>query len=115
MVTQEPEKKKHADYSLRRVAELAGNEAVSYAFTRVQMDIENLGYSLTEVCECLSALRAQDFSHSERYGPTLPWNDVYKVTWGTLRQPDTDLYIKFRMDRDLLIIELCSFHQPRNL
>ncbi len=113
MVTEPAEKKPHADYSLGRVAELAARESVRYAFTRVASDIENLGYALADVCECLGGLRPEDFSHSERYRPHLPWHDVYKTRWTLPDKPTDALYIKFRMDRDLLIIELCSFHLHR--
>lgn len=107
------ERKQDADYSLQRVAELASRSAVSYAYTRVQRDIDNLGYERTEVCECLLALRTVHFSHSERYRLRGPWHDVYKIDWAPAgREPDS-LYVKFRMDGGLLVIELCSFHQPR--
>lgn len=113
MVTQPPERKADADYSLARVHELAHRESVHYAGTRVQVDVANLGYSLEEVCICLSSLRPIDFSHSERYTPRGVWHDVYKLSWGLPGRVPDNLYVKFRMDDGVLVIELCSFHQHR--
>lgn len=107
------ETKPSADYSLQRVAELAARMAVSYATTSVQRDVANLGYERDEVCECLCALHEADFSHSERYRPTGPWHDVYKIDWAPEGSNPDPLYVKFRMDGDLLVIELCSLHLHR--
>lgn len=113
MVTQPPERKADADYSLSRVHELAGRDSVRFAYTRVQADIANLGYGQDEVCSCLSALQASDFSHSERYTSQGKWHDVYKISWRLSARAPDHLYVKFRMDDDVLVIELCSFHQHR--
>lgn len=115
MVTQPPETKADADYSLARVFELAARQSLRYAGTRVQLDVDNLGYGFEEVCACLRSLRPTHFSHSERYAPRGRWHDVYKLSWGLPGRAADDLYVKFRMDDDVLIIELCSFHQPRSL
>jgi len=113
MVNPDPERKADADYSLGRVAELACWQCVRYAGTRVTLDVDALDYALDDVCACLLELRAGDFSHSERYCADGPWHDVYKPCWAPSgRRPD-DIYVKFRMDSGLLVIELCSFHQPR--
>lgn len=113
MVTQPPERKADADYSLARVSELAARESVHYASTRVQNDVANLGYGLAEVCACLSSLSSNDLSHSERYRRGGAWHDVYKISWSLPGRVPDDLYIKFRMDGDLLVIDLCSFHRHR--
>ena len=96
------ETKTSADYSLQRVAVLASQLAVSYASTRIALDIDNLGYGREEVCACLCALRTAHFSHSERYRPTGPWHDVYRVDWGPQAAAPDSLYVKFRMDGELL-------------
>jgi len=86
---------------------------VQYAGTRVTLDIDALDYVLDDVCTCLAALGPQHFSHSERYRANGPWHDVYKTSWAPPgRQPDT-LYVKFRLSGDLIVIQLCSFHQHR--
>lgn len=107
------ETKPSADYSLQRVAELAARMAVSYASTRITLDIENMGYGLEEVCSCLRDLQDAHFSHSERYRPGGPWHDVYKLDWAPPGSEPDSLYVKFRMDGDLLVIGLCSFHLQR--
>ncbi|MBL0039622.1 MAG: type II toxin-antitoxin system MqsR family toxin [Xanthomonadales bacterium] len=112
MVTQFPEKKQDADYSLVRVHDLAARQSLRYAGTRVQLDVANLGYGLDDVCACLGSLRAEDFSHSERYVARGKWHDVYKLRWG-IGRPLDDLYVKFRLDDDVLVIELCSLHLQR--
>lgn len=112
MVSQK-ETKTSADYSLQRVAALASRLAVSYASTRIALDIDNLGYGREEVCACLCELRNTHFSHSERYRPNGPWHDVYRIDWAPQGSKPDALYVKFRMDGDLLVIELCSFHRHR--
>ena len=113
MVTNSPERKNDADYSLHRVRELAARESVNYAGTRVQWDVDNLGLSFEDVCRCLGSLDARDFSHSERYSTKGAWHDVYRKSWASRPGPPDDLYIKFRLDSNVLVIELCSFHLPR--
>lgn len=107
------ETKTSADYSLQRVAELASREAVAYATTSAERDVENLGYGRKEVCACLCELRDAHFTRSERYRPNGPWHDVYRIDWAPQGSKPDSLYVKFRMDGGLLVIELCSFHLHR--
>lgn len=115
MVNRAPERKPDADYSLQRVAELASCKAVCFASTSVQRDSINLGYDQIDVCECMQALRPVHFSHAERYRPHGPWHDVYKIDWAPQGCEPDPLYVKFRMDDGLVVIELCSFHRQRFL
>lgn len=113
MVTSSPERKAHAEYSLSRVRALAAREAVRYVGTRVQLDVDALGYGLADVCACLMSLREADFAHSERYAIGGKWHDVFRVAWGLPgKRPDL-LYLKLRLDDDVVVIELCSFHLSR--
>ena len=113
MVNPAPERKADADYSLQRVVELASRLAVAFSSKSVQRDVENLGYERDDVCDCIAALQVHHFSHSERYRPGGPWHDVYRIEW-VLEEADADpLYIKFRLNGDLILIELCSFHRQR--
>lgn len=109
------ETKTRADYSLPRVVELASRKALAYATTSAQRDVANLGYGLEEVCSFLCDLQDAHFSHSERYRPAGPWHDVYRLEWAPPGSEPDCLYVKFRMDGDLLVIELCSFHLQRFL
>lgn len=113
MVSHQTERKSSADYSLEHVARLARQRQLAYATSSAQRDVENLGYGRDEVCACLCDLRDAHFSHSERYRPGGPWHDVYMVDWAPSGSAPDSLYVKFRMDGGLLVIELCSFHLPR--
>jgi hypothetical protein len=115
MVTRGPSRRDTSSCSLTRVKELAADQAVTYASSRVENDITNLRYSLSDVCECLAALEPRDFSHSELHETAPAWLDVYKMSFQVDPNPVDDLYIKFKLDRDCIVIVLCSFHRERNL
>jgi hypothetical protein len=113
MVTHGPEQRAYPCYSLDRIRELATDGCVRYAGTRVSIDVDNLGLLLDDVCACLASLDASCFHGSERYVEEGPWHDIYRCTWGPVgRRPD-NLYIKLRLGRTCLIIDLCSFHMDR--
>lgn len=114
MVTSEKERRASPTYSLNRIRELAGQGAVNYGSSKVLNDVENLSYGLQTVCECLASLAESDFCHAERYGPKSIWLDVYKITYNGYRDFTDDLYIKLKLDRDCLVIVLCSFHRESN-
>lgn len=97
MVTSEPEKRPHAEYSLAWVAQLATRQSVQYASTRVTCDVDALGYVLDDVCACLAGLQSDQFSHSERYRPDGTWHDVYRTSWALPGRRSDEHYLKFRM------------------
>jgi hypothetical protein len=110
MVTQWMEKRDRPESSLERIHELAAQQEVAYGSTRVQRHIDNLGYSLEAVCECLRCLTPGHFQHSVRYSANGPWQDVYLITYRSPSNHDDDLYIKLKLTRDCICVVLCSFH-----
>lgn len=113
MVNPNVERRDYVAYSLDHVRRLATEGHVRYAGTRVTLDVENLGLVLDDVCDCLSTLTDEHFCHAERYAATGPWHDVYQRSWSKDPGPADDLYIKFRLGRHCLIVDLCSFHRER--
>ncbi|TAN04139.1 MAG: type II toxin-antitoxin system MqsR family toxin [Rhodanobacteraceae bacterium] len=113
MVTREAERRPYATWALSRIHERAMRGSVRYGGTRVQLDVDNLGLNVDDVCECLATLEESCFQHSERYAADGPWNDVYRRLWAPAGRAPDDLYIKLRLDRGCLTITLCSFHQSR--
>ena len=115
MVTQKPLRRSTPRYALARVRELAGQEEVSYASSRVQYDTDGLGYSFEEVCRCLSQLEDTDFQHSEQYADSGIWLDVYLLKYEAPNGAIDDLYIKLKLNRNCICVVLCSFHQERDI
>ncbi len=114
MVNSVTERDRFPRYSLERIRELASSEKVVYCGTRVGIDIGNLGLNLEAVCNCIAQLdAAAHFRHSERYAADGPWHDVYGCAWSASGGPADDLYIKLRLGRSCLIVDLCSFHLDR--
>jgi hypothetical protein len=110
MVTLYVEKRRKAEWSLDRIHELAAQQSINYASSRVQNTTGNLGYSVEAVCECLSKLTSNDFQHAVRYGESDPWLDVYQIKYLGPTAYEDSLYIKLRLNRDCILIVLCSFH-----
>lgn len=104
------EKRDKPEWSLTRIHDLAAQQAISYASSRVQRDTSNLGYSVESVCKCLSSLSADHFQHSVRYSDSEPWLDVYLVKYRGPTDQDDPVYIKLKLNRDCILIVLCSFH-----
>lgn len=114
MVNSITERDRFPRYSLDRVRELAVIEKVVYVGTRVGIDIHNLGYGLEDVCTCIANLEvATHFRHSERYSEQGLWHDVYACEWSVNGGPADHLYIKLRLGRGCLLVDLCSFHLDR--
>lgn len=104
------ETKDDPEYGLEGVRRIAGFKQVNYKGRRVQRHVANLGYSLDDVCDWICALQESDFDHSERYEGDGRWHDVYLLHHPVPADPRERLYIKFRVSRDCVFIELCSFH-----
>src|SRR3546814_20571605 len=104
------ETKDEPEYSLSAVHRIAGFQQVVYVSRRVQKHVNDLGYQLDDVCALLCSLDEDDFRKSERYVDDQRWHDVYLLRHPTLNAPRERLYIKFRLSRDFVLIDICSFN-----
>jgi hypothetical protein len=98
------------EYSLDGVRRLAGFQQVHFMYRRVQKHLDNLGFGIDDVCARLGALELSNFHRSECYDNDARWHDVYFLPHPVSTNPNERLYIKFRVSRDCVWIELCSFH-----
>ncbi len=88
---------------------------IEYRGRIVQRDINNLGYELTDVAQCVKRLSVGDHRKSIRYEDR-PTDDVYMCTFTRAGNEDSgpdDLYIKFCLVDGCLSIDLGSFHLRR--
>lgn len=125
MVTRIAEKRDSCCSSLARIKALAAEEAVLFESRRVEHRASALGYSFSEVCTCISELRAEDFAHAVRYqndaDKWTPWLDVYLMSYqkemsaGDVGPVTDDLYIKLRLASNCLVVSLHSFHREGDL
>lgn len=106
----DPETKDEPEYGLAAVHRLAGFQQVVYVSKRLQRHVDELDFRLDDVCHALGALQPSDFHRSERYADDPRWHDVYLWPHPTDSDPRQRLYIKFRLTRDCVYIDLCSFH-----
>jgi hypothetical protein len=104
------ETRNECEYSLEGVRRLAGFQQVRFMSRRIQRHVDALGFGLEEVCVRLSSLCEANFHHSERYADDQRWHDVYLLPHPAAANLNERIYIKFRLDRDCVWIELCSFH-----
>src|SRR5690606_19356470 len=68
------------DFSLEAVHRLARFKQVEFASSRVHNQLDGLGYSVEDVCDCLQALEEKHFSKSITYDAG-GWMDVYLRQW----------------------------------
>lgn len=102
--------KDQPEYSLDGLKRLARFGQVQFMSSRITRHLSNLGLGIDDVCVRLCELQATDFHRSERYGDDARWHDVYLLPHPVASNPRERLYIKFRVSRDCVWIELCSFH-----
>lgn len=107
-------KEKEPYYNLAAVHAAAKAENIEYRGRRVSVDIAELGYRLSDVAGCLLSLTRDGFhkAHHRRDGSI---DDAYRVRYprpGGDNEVD-DLYVKFRLVQDCLIVDLGSFHLHR--
>ncbi|MGH8162267.1 MAG: type II toxin-antitoxin system MqsR family toxin [Gammaproteobacteria bacterium] len=113
MVSRGTEKRGYPAYALSRIRELARQGKVRYLSARAQHDIENLGYEPDDIHECLANLEESDFDHAETYLDFPGWYDVYHVVLVSTQGHRDRPYIKLRLTRDVMYVELRSFHVDR--
>ncbi|WP_423906873.1 type II toxin-antitoxin system MqsR family toxin [Candidatus Spongiihabitans sp.] len=117
MVSYTPQKRKTSEYSLEHIHRPAGNQQVYFKTSAVSNDTTNLGYLLTDVCECLKNLTSENYRESVRYGESEIWLDVYHCQWSASQSalnnppnnPDS-LYIKLGFNKKCTAIVVSSFH-----
>lgn len=113
MVSSKLQKRKTSEYSLEHIHRLASNQQIYLETGTVTNDINNLDYSLLDVCECLKNLTLENYQESVRYEKSERWFDVYHCQWSTpqsaTNKPD-DLYIKLGLDEKCTNILVVSFH-----
>jgi hypothetical protein len=101
-------------YNLDEVRSAAKAEKIHYRGRRVFLDAASLGYQLTDVVSCLSALTVEEFqkTHFREDGSI---DDAYLTRYP---RPDgegelDELYVKFSLVGDVLMIGLGLFHLRR--
>ena len=104
------EKRNAPEYSLDAIRRLAESGHIEYRGKRVPRHIAQLGFILDDVRDCLQKLQSHHFAHSIWYENFPCWHDVYKPTYRARDGRTINLYIKLRLNRDCVLIELCSFH-----
>lgn len=103
------------EYDLSDVKAAARRYSIEYRGRNVQRDIDNLGYELVDVVQCLTHLSENDHRKSIRY-EDYPADDEYMCKFtktGNEGSGLDDLYIKFRLIDNFLVIDLGSFHLRR--
>lgn len=100
------------EYGLQGIHRLAGFQSVYYAGTpeKLLAHLQRLGYSLSDVCAHLLRLEERHYDRSIQYGGKGRWHDVYLLEHPTDDDPDQRLYIKLAVARNLVLLELFSFH-----
>ena len=102
-----------AEYNLGDVKKAAIASRVEYRGRKVQRDITNLGYDLNDVIDCLMQLSQTDFRRTHMYDYATPPDDDYICQYTRRVDGESvtdDLYIKFCLVDDCLMIDLGSFH-----
>jgi len=111
----ETERRPTSEYALTRIRELAAGGCVRYLSRSVQRDVENLSYAPEDVHKCLQTLNDCHFHHAERYPPARLWFDVYLVPFAGPAGMLDELYVKLKLNRDCIYVELASFHRERHV
>jgi len=103
------------EYDLLDVKSAAQRLNIEYRGRIVQRDIINLGYELADIAECIKQLSPDDHRKSIPYKDR-PTDDEYICEFtkaGNEGSGPDDLYIKFCLIDNYLIIDLGSFHLCR--
>jgi hypothetical protein len=103
------------EYDLNDVRAAARRLDIEYRGRIVQRDINNLGYELADVAQCVMRLSVGDHRKSICYEGR-PTDDVYMCTFSKVGSEESgpdNLYIKFCLVDGCLSIDLGSFHLRR--
>lgn len=103
-------KRDYPAYDIDRIRELAANGSLQFGTTKAENDVQNLAYTLEEVCRCLASLESGHFMHAVRYGNTAVWLDVYRRRYPSPKGGIDDLYIKLKLNRSCISVVIQSFH-----
>lgn len=97
-------------YDLQQVQQAALKGSVLYRGRKVQRDVANLGYAMSDIRRCLMALTALHFQRSHHYQDKV--YDAYVIDFqNPLEETQMDsLYLKFCLVDKTLFILLGSFH-----
>lgn len=102
-------------YDLDDVRAAARMQRIEYRSRRAMLDTANLGYELDDVCNCLLRLTLKDFHKSHEY-ESGPGDDAYLLKAprpGSEGTEIDELYIKFRLLGEHVVVDLGSFHLQR--
>lgn len=114
MVNIVEESRNHCSYCLDTLHQLADQKSVIYGGRRVEIDIENLGYSPEDVHGILRCFRPEDFVQSERYQESRVWMDVYRFRYISPKNDIDDLFVKVKIaTTGRVVVVVGSFHRDR--
>lgn len=103
-----------AEYDLKQVKAAARSLSIEYRGRKVSRDIANLGYDINDISSCLCQLSPSDFRKTHIYENSPP-DDEYICHYK--KDPEEneydELYVKFCLIDDYLVIDLASFHLPQ--
>ncbi|WNJ98036.1 type II toxin-antitoxin system MqsR family toxin [Vibrio ruber] len=104
-----------AEYRLEDVRKAAQQLNIEYRGRKVQRDAANLGYEICDVADCLCQLTEHDFkkTHYRAIGPP---DDEYICRYTKVvfdKERVDELYVKFSLIDNYLVVELASFHLPQ--
>jgi hypothetical protein len=101
-----------AHFNLDEIREAASLGNIKYNGRKVDKDIRNLGYTATEVSNCITSLTTKDFHKTEIYADAK--FDVYIKDFirDENKQLSDRIYMKLRLLEDgaIQIVQVGSFH-----
>jgi hypothetical protein len=98
-------------YDLARVQALAMQQRVEYAGSKVGKDVDELGLTLANVCDCICMLERSNFRHSLTYRDTGVRLDVYHLTVRINSDQLCKLFIKLKHNKNCTVVIVGSFHE----
>ncbi len=103
-----------APFNLDAIRNAALRKNIRYKGRKVSRDVTNLGYTLDDVSNCISALTTIDFNKTESYLESETVFDVYIKNFQRKEQPADRIYMKLRLLEGGGIqvdqVEIGSFH-----
>ncbi len=101
-------------FNLEAIRNAALQKNIRYKGRKVSQDVTNLGYTLEDVSDCISALTTNDFKKTESYSESEAVFDVYIKNFQRKEQPSDRIYMKLRLLEGGGVqvdqVELGSFH-----